>query len=133
MAGEFEVTCICSEEEWRDIPLEDAWGYQVSSCGRVRSFRKRGNGGGVGVLDATPRLLSLNPINSVGHLYFQAGKKNNKLVHRMVLLAFVGPEPESDERIEGCHYPDPSPDNNHVWNLRWDTRRENALDEWRDA
>jgi DNA-directed RNA polymerase specialized sigma subunit len=30
--------------------------------------------------------------------------------------------------MEACHFPDPSPKNNRLENLRWDTRKENAAD-----
>jgi hypothetical protein len=46
------------------------------------------------------------------------------LVHRLVLLAFVGPAPEG---MEGCHWDD-DPLNNHLSNLRWGTPGDNGLD-----
>lgn len=50
-----------------------------------------------------------------------------KLVHRLVLEAFVGPCPSG---CEGCHY-DGNPANNIVSNLRWDTTKNNCLDKRR--
>lgn len=46
------------------------------------------------------------------------------LVHRLVLLAFVGPCPEG---MECCHN-DGDPLNNRLDNLRWDTRSANIAD-----
>lgn len=46
------------------------------------------------------------------------------LVHRLVLMAFVGPCPEG---MEGCHA-DGNRANNSLVNLRWDTREANEKD-----
>lgn len=52
-------------------------------------------------------------------------KKRHTLgVHRLVLLAFVGPCPEE---MEACHN-DGNPKNNMLENLRWDTRVNNHAD-----
>lgn len=50
-----------------------------------------------------------------------------RLVHRLVLEAFVGPCPEG---MEGCHG-DGDPTNNSLGNLRWDTATSNQLDKVR--
>lgn len=52
------------------------------------------------------------------------GKATDVLVHVLVLTAFVGAAPDG---TEGCHN-DGDPGNNHVSNLRWDTRSENQND-----
>jgi len=46
-------------------------------------------------------------------------------VHRLVLLAFVGPCPEG---MQTRHFPDPDRTNNRLENLRWGTAKENAAD-----
>lgn len=48
-------------------------------------------------------------------------------VHELVLLAFVGPRPPGEEcrHLDGCRA------NNHLSNLRWGTRLENAADKTR--
>ena len=51
--------------------------------------------------------------------------RETKLVHRLVLEAFVGPAPVG---AFGCHYPDRNPGNNHIANLRWDTPAANTAD-----
>ena len=48
-------------------------------------------------------------------------------VHRLILLAFVGPCPEE---MEACHW-DGNHRNNRLRNLRWDTHIENELDKER--
>lgn len=55
----------------------------------------------------------------------KTGKRVSKLVHRIVLEAFVGPCPDG---MEGCHGPDSDKSNNRLSNLRWDTRTENNRD-----
>lgn len=55
----------------------------------------------------------------------QIGEKTRTIsVHRLVLLAFVGPCPDG---MECCHA-DGNPANNQLSNLRWDTPKENAAD-----
>jgi HNH endonuclease len=48
-----------------------------------------------------------------------------RLVHRLVLEAFVGPCPAG---MECCHFPDRDPSNNALANLRWDTKKANQTD-----
>lgn len=88
-------------------------GYQVTDDGRVwsettRRWRAASAGfGGYPSLD-----LWLH------------GRPYRKLVHRLVLEAFVGPCPEG---MEGCHS-NGNPRDNRLSNLRWDTRTENHRD-----
>ena len=51
-------------------------------------------------------------------------KRVSRYVHRLVLLAFVGPCPEGKE---ACHN-DGNQRNNRLDNLRWDTPKANAAD-----
>ena len=64
----------------------------------------------------------------VGGYPFTMGRVNGKQValysHRLVALAWIGPQPEG---MEVCHN-DGDSSNSHVDNLRWDTHRENMLD-----
>jgi len=57
----------------------------------------------------------------------EQGKKFRKLVHRLVLKTFVEPCPEG---MVCCHN-DGNFRNNHIDNLRWDTRSNNELDKHR--
>jgi hypothetical protein len=70
-------------EEWRSIPDFD--GYEVSSLGRVRSYKYR-----------TPRLLASA---AASHGYETAnlcreGKARNFTVHTLVAAAFLGARPQ---------------------------------------
>lgn len=52
------------------------------------------------------------------------GRRRTRLIHQLVLEAFVGPRPNG---MEGCH--NDGICTNNVWtNLRWDTRAGNAAD-----
>ncbi len=66
--------------------------------------------------------------NRDGRLYvslYNDGLQTTFSVHRLVLEAFVGPRPKG---MEACHFPDPSPLNNTLKNLRWDTPSNNQKD-----
>lgn len=116
------------DEIWRDIPGYEG-AYQVSNLGRVRSLdrlvkRKDGHGNTSVDWQYKGRILSTRP-KTCGHLVVGLGANNTKLVHRLVLLAFVGPPQEGEECLHG----DGNPANNRLENLRWGTRRENKRDE----
>ena len=59
------------------------------------------------------------------HLVDHNGQSINIRVHRLVLLAFVGPCPEE---MECRHFPDKNPANNNLNNLQWGTKEENYQD-----
>lgn len=52
-------------------------------------------------------------------------KKRACYVHTLILEAFVGPRPRG---MEGCHFPDRTPANCRLDNLRWDTPKANGQD-----
>ncbi len=112
-------------EQWRPVPIpEYADTYEVSNHGRVRRPKPPVGKGSCG--RKVGYLLKPKPIKS-GHLVvdlFHLGSARRFLIHRLVLAAFVGPQPEG---MEGCHG-DGNPANNHLANLRWDTRRNNIKD-----
>lgn len=58
-------------------------------------------------------------------LYAPNGSSHQYNVHRLVLLAFIGPIPQD---MEVCHFPDKSVANCRLDNLRYDTRRGNHAD-----
>lgn len=96
-------------EIWKPIPGYEG-AYEVSNLGRVRT---------------TPRLLSLSLNRGyVTASLRKAGKTKSFLVHRLILQAFIGPAPEG---MEGCHN-DGKRGHNHLDNLRWDTKQNNAAD-----
>jgi hypothetical protein len=111
-------------EEWRPIPGFP--GYEASDLGRVRSWRVIGSATRTA---PAPRILILSPNSPRGYLSFSPrradGARVTTTVHVAVMLAFVGPPPEG---MEVCHGPDPSPANNRLGNLRYDTRKGNLAD-----
>lgn len=112
------------EAEYREI--DGFTGYRVGDDGTVWSrWSDHGNKEGKPVLTDQWKLKVANA-GEYGHLtvsLYQDGKRFPKLVHRLVLEAFVGPCPEG---MEACHFPDPNPGNNRLDNLKWGTPKENA-------
>lgn len=71
----------------------------------------------------------LCPMDKAGYLWValsHSGKINNRSVASLVLEAFIGPRPDG---YEACHFPDHSPSNNCLNNLRWGTKQENMADQ----
>lgn len=103
-----------SDIEWRDIPGFD--GYMIGSDGTVVSYKRK---------QPFTRSKKVTKHGYAEVILTKDGKQYDKLVHRLVLEAFVGPCPPG---MECCHGPDPDKLNNHVSNLRWGTRKENGHD-----
>ena len=99
--------------------------YEVSDHGRVRSVHNREIVRSDGMIQRRPgRLLRPAPVQT-GHLMVNLGVGHpSQRVHTLVLEAFVGLRPDG---FQACHN-DGNPANNHVSNLRWDTRAENTRD-----
>lgn len=103
--------------------------YEVSNQGRVRSLdreRLRNIGSGVETNKLKGRILRACRRRS-GHYACSLGdgkRQSVRVVHQLVLEAFVGPRPEG---YEACHN-NGDPSDNRVENLRWDTKSANALD-----
>ena len=98
-------------ERWR--PVHGFGNYMVSNLGRVWSQRSN-------------KCLKPQPAGK-GHLRValrRDGGTHLRGVHRLVLIAFVGPCPEGKE----CLHYDDDPTNNKLGNLRWGTRTENRLE-----
>lgn len=99
-------------EIWRDIPGYDGL-YQVSNCGRVKSFQL-GN----------ERILKLRKIVD-GYVVVHLCQKRickNFLVHRLVAEAFL-PNPDNKSDV---NHKDGDKCNNCLENLEWVTRSENV-------
>lgn len=101
----------------------------MSDLGRVRSLDRvitRSNG-----WKQTWRGQQISPAKkSTGYLHVtlnRCGESTTMLVHRLVLLAFVGPAPEG---AQGCHG-NGQPCDNRLANLRWDSRAGNMADQVR--
>lgn len=127
-----EPTC-CPDERWK--PVENFAGvfteyYEVSTCGRVRSFDRRctriSRWGTPQSWIQRGRLMKLGDNNS-GRLtitFVRDDHKERIAVHRLVIQEFVGEIP-SDKVV--CHN-DGNFYNNHLSNLRIDTQSENLKD-----
>ena len=95
-------------EVWKDIPeLEGK--YQISNCGRVKSFFSCEEG----------KILALT-VNRLGYVDIMIRRKKY-LVHRLVALLFV-PNPYFYKEI---NHKDGNKQNNYYENLEWCTRSEN--------
>lgn len=105
------------EESFRSLSFLGFDLYYVGTNGTVLSCRRS---------DCV--VLKARKVNKYGHsqvrLYTKHSKSGDMAVHRLVLLAFVGPCPEE---MECCHN-DGNASNNRLENLRWDTHRNNSQD-----
>ena len=113
------------EEVWKDIPGYEG-SYQVSNLGRVKSLPRVVPVRGYGDRKLPGRMLSPGHCTS-GHLYVNLrkdGAPHHAEIHRLVMLAFVGPCPRG---LEVCHN-DSNPKNNRLDNLRYDTHMNNMID-----
>ena len=117
-------------EIWKPVPGYGGH-YEASNLGNIRVkdrvvVRKHSTGG---MANFFYKGRLLKPCRSdkynhqVVHIGYD-GKKENVLVHKMVMLAFVGPCPE---KMECCHGNGDAADN-RIENLRWDTHQENNQD-----
>lgn len=101
--------------EWRPVAvdgLEDR--YEVSNTGLVRRIGK----------DKPMSNSSARNGYSVVNLTFSDSRQRVFYTHRLVALTFLG---VPDGYMECCHW-DGNRLNNHVSNLRWDTKSGNAQD-----
>ncbi|ERG63471.1 hypothetical protein L332_03560 [Agrococcus pavilionensis RW1] len=114
-------------ENWLPVVGYEGW-YEVSDLGRVRSVSREVRTG-VGTRHMQGRVL--RPFTRADGRYSvtlsRDDERRTRLVHRMVLEAFVGPQPTG---AECCHH-DGDPTNNRLTNLRWDTHTGNEADKRR--
>jgi hypothetical protein len=120
------MSSLHEEEVWRPIAGYEGF-YEVSSHGRVRSLDRITSHG------HRRRGAVLRPdTQKRGHQSVRLCKNHEiekRLVHRLVLEAFVGPCPEG---MECCHGPAGVLDNS-VGNLSWGTKsKNNGEDKRRD-
>lgn len=122
-------------EKWLPIPSYEH-SYEVSDQGRVRSMT-RVVVGKSGRWRTVPETI-LKPFhfqpnaNSAGYEYvtlWSDGTPRKFRLHRLVLLAFVGPCPPE---MEALHADDVGT-NNALSNLRWGTKAENSADRVRNG
>ena len=113
-------------EIWKDIPGYEGC-YQVSNQGNVRSLTRaitqmsRWGTEYTKIVDGVYLRPGRMP---AGHLSVSLGRNNSQCVHKLVLLAFVGPAPEGYECLHG----NGDPSDNRLENLRWGTRGDNIRD-----
>lgn len=108
-------------EEW--LPVVGFRFYEVSSLGRVRSWKLRR---GRGSLAPSPTVVySGLRVGYPSVTLRQDGKQHRLHVHNLVLAAFVGPRPEGHV---ARHFPDDTKTNVRLSNLSWSTHSQNALD-----
>lgn len=104
-------------ERWLPVVGWEHRGYEVSNQGQVRNARGK-----------------LHSLSNHGRGYRSVGlwdgeKVRTKLVHHLVLEAFVGPRPDGMEALHA----DDDHANNRVENLRWGTKFENVQDKIRNG
>lgn len=105
------------QEIWKEIPGFDGR-YEVSDQGRVRSWYYRKGGR----RQEVPHYVSFYS-TKVGYLQcklWDGEVVRSQLMHRLVMLAFVGPS-----HLEVNHR-DGDKTNNHLSNLEYTTHRENC-------
>ena len=113
-------------ENWKFVVGYEGY-YEVSDFGRVRSIgRKIKCSRGMRFVDG--RVLSIHKnkrrSNYCSVVLSVDQRKERLYIHRMVLDAFVGVNPDG---MQGCHF-DGDPTNNYLDNLRWDTPKANNAD-----
>lgn len=108
------------KEIWKPVPKRGGF-YDVSSMGRVRSWRSAGLSRG-----RRRRAIIMTPqINANGYrrvLLSKGSARTPWLIGRLVLTVFVGKCPSGHQ----CAHLDGDPSNNRVGNLVWATPKENA-------
>lgn len=112
---------------WASVPGYEGF-YEVSNFGDVRSLTRCVPYGRHKCMVYKGR--DLKQFISSGYLSVKlakAGVTKTRYIHELVLLAFEGERPSSDERSEIRHL-DGDKTNNCLSNLKYGTTRENAAD-----
>ena len=104
---------------WKKI--EDYPDYEVSNFGQIKSFKAN-----------KPIILKQGLSGPKPYQYLMVSlsktkKSKSQKIHRLVLLHFEGPCPDG---MEGCHDKAGKEDNS-IWNLRWDTPKNNHADKYK--
>lgn len=123
-------------EVWKPVVGHEA-DYEVSNLGRVRSIDRvkvykridQYSGNEITVTRRHKGRVLRPGTCTAGHQSVAIGKNNSRLVHQLVLEAFVGPCPAGEE---GRHFND-VPADNKLSNLSWGTRSQNLLDAVRNG
>lgn len=120
-----ERRCSMDDEIWRAVP--GASGYEVSDYGRVRVQSRTHVTANGQSRTYKARMLTVSPDNVSGYPRVSIlvdGSRRPRLVHRLVLSAFVGPLPRGmvSRHINGVR------SDNRLANLAYGTPKENASD-----
>jgi hypothetical protein len=116
---------INSTEEWRSV--EGFPGYEVSNLGRVRSidrvviWKRRGGNFPVSLGGKILRPGLRRGYKEV--TLCSGGERQRFLVHRLVVMAFIGPPPKGLTQV---NHKDGDKQNNWAGNLEWVTPSENV-------
>jgi len=102
-------------ENW--LLIKGHSGYEISSLGRVRSYRNR-----QGHPIDEPRIMTPGIVK--GYPSIKLGRTFQAKVHTLVLETFIGPKPDGYV----CRHLDGNSENNAVDNLCWGTQEENYED-----
>lgn len=123
-----EQSTQTTPETWKPVVGYEGY-YEVSDHGNVRSVFRfvRGKSGKPRPVNGRPRMAWTTRGGYLRVGLSANGETRRFMVHRLVLEAFTGPCPVG---MEACHG-DGNPVNNHLENLRWDTKRENMNDRTR--
>lgn len=109
------------QEIWKDIPGFP--GYQASNNGNIRSVTHFMNNRWETKTLKKGRILRQEKVKGYWRIVIRRnGKKENRLVSRLVAMAFI-PNPENKPCIDHI---DGDPSNNNISNLRWVTYKENS-------
>lgn len=124
------MTGETSKEVWKDIPGYEGK-YQASDLGRIRSLDRRVRVVPHGIETTRlikGRILKPGKYCKSNHVSVVLGHDQiGQPVHKLVMLAFVGPCPKGKEVLHG----NGDPTDNRLTNLRYGTRSENILDVYR--
>jgi hypothetical protein len=118
-------------EKWKSIPGYEGC-YEVSSYGSVRSLdRLLIKPAAIRGYPRKVRGTILRPGMTKGYYFVllsnHEGVKKSHYVADLVALAFIGQKPDG---FQTCHN-DGDPTNNVLFNLRYDTRKNNNLDKYK--
>lgn len=117
--------CNDMNEIWKMVYGYDG-SYEVSNMGNVRSTSRMSthSPGIARRLKGRPISQCRLPAGYFQCVLYKDSTPKHRLVHTLVLEAFVGPRPKG---MVVCHN-DGNPSNNSLDNLRWDTMKNNQAD-----
>ncbi|AVO25677.1 HNH endonuclease [Mycobacterium phage McGuire] len=111
-----------NEEVWKEIPgFPD---YEVSNRGRVRSWKNSRHGRSKTPKPRTPQRHPQGYLRVALSNHSAGMRQSTNNIHKLVLLAFVGPRPEGME----VRHLNGDPSDNRLENLAYGTKKENGAD-----